>query len=344
MHWLLYSMLDTSFSNILRSEPLSSYGTSELNKSDQNGDTLAVAVIVGYYNGNKYLPEQVQSILAQSHQNLEVFISDDGSKVAVDIDALDLMPEDRRRVRVAMRPARVGFTANFLGALSSIDSYDYFAFSDQDDIWYSDKITRALEILSEYPEGRPSLYCARTAVYNEDCNIRLGVSPLFQKPASFANALVQNIGGGNTMVFNRVARDLIVRSARGVEVVSHDWWSYQIVSGAGGIVYYDPEPCLRYRQHACNLVGSNQGWAARLIRIQGLLKGRFQAWNDVNIKALSECRDLLAPENQRCLDDFVLARQSGLFKRLVMCVRSGVYRQTWLGNLALWFGFVINKV
>ncbi len=146
------------------------------------------------------------------------------------------------------------------------------------------------------------------------------------------------------MVFNKAARDLIVESSYNTEIVSHDWWCYQIISGAGGTVIYDREPCLKYRQHSKNLVGANMSWKSRIIRLHGLLKGRFCDWNDINISALVKNKALLTRQNQANLENFIKARNSSFFRRLLLFIRSGIYRQTLLGNLGLLLGITINKV
>jgi glycosyltransferase involved in cell wall biosynthesis len=307
-----------------------------------------VCIVLGYYNGNQYLPEQVRSILNQSHRNLELFVSDDCSTLEVDVDSLGLAKHREAKVWLARRTANLGFANNFLDALCNInDKFGYFAFSDQDDIWHRDKIEHALAVLARYPKDMPALYCGRTALIDEAGKEALGMSPLFERPPSFENALIQNIGGGNTIVFNKAARDIIVQATlrtAGARIVSHDWWCYQLVSGAGGVVYYDPRPFIEYRQHSGNLVGSNMGVIARLIRVKDLLRGKLQYWNDSNIANLSKNRSLLAPVNQQRLDDFIKARQSGLFKRIYLFWRSGIYRQSFLGNLGLIFGVLINRV
>ena len=70
-------------------------------------------------------------------------------------------------------------------------------------------------------------------------NNEFGFSPLFSKPPSFANAIVQNIGGGNTMVFNNALRALLREAGKDVSVISHDWWSYIVAAGCGGKIFYD---------------------------------------------------------------------------------------------------------
>lgn len=314
----------------------------ELPKASQN----KVAVILGYYNGEDYVAEQLRSIFEQSHQGLHVFVSDDQSPKPFCVDALDLNTEQLAKLSVGRRHENVGFSNNFLNASASIDdSFDYFAFSDQDDVWRQDKIEKAIKALSKAPKGTPALYCARTEIVDSTGDKTLGYSPNFSKPSSFSNALVQNIGGGNTMVFNKAAKDLITASTDlNASLVSHDWWCYQIVTGAGGYVIYDPHPCLKYRQHGNNLVGESRSWYARFLRIRGLLQGRFRSWNDANLKALADHEHLLTSHNLRILNDFLEARQSHLLKRIMLFKRTGVYRQTLFGNLGLLLGVILNKV
>ncbi|WP_419536780.1 hypothetical protein [Endozoicomonas sp.] len=85
-------------------------------------------------------------------------------------------------------------------------------------------------------------------------------------------------------------------------------------------------------------------WKSRIIRLHGLLKGRFRDWNDINISALVKNKALLTRQNQANLENFIKARNSSFFRRLLLFIRSGIYRQTLLGNLGLLLGITINKV
>jgi glycosyltransferase involved in cell wall biosynthesis len=304
-----------------------------------------VAVILGYFDGQSFIGEQLQSIIGQTHSALHIYLCDDNSERRFSLDSLRLDQNSLSKMSVGVRLHNIGFTNNFLNALACVsDEFEYFAFSDQDDVWHEDKLEKAIAALDKGPPEQPALYCARTEIVDATCEHTLGFSPLFDKPPSFANALVQNIGGGNTMVFNRAARDLILEATQHASVVSHDWWCYQVVTGAGGHVIYDSEPSLKYRQHDHNLVGANTSWRARLLRIRGLLRGRFREWNDINLAALSAHKHLLTNSNQRVLSDFIEARQSSLIKRLFLFKRSGIYRQTLFGNLGLLLGVFLNKV
>lgn len=311
----------------------------------QNDQKEAVAIVLGYYNGHRYIADQLNSIYNQSRSSFQIFLYDDQSSNPFTLQDLDLKNNQKEKITVIRRSKRTGFANNFLGALSEIDNkFEYFSFCDQDDIWRRQKLEKAIKVLSNYPAGEPALYCARTEITDCTGKRTTGKSPLFRRPPTFANALIQNIGGGNTMVFNKAARDLIVSASPGPRVVSHDWWCYQIVAGAGGHVIYDAEPCLKYRQHDANLIGENTGWKARLKRVRGLLNGEFRSWNDANIKALEKNHHLLTPDNRHILDDFSKARRSALPKRIVLFRRSGVHRQTFFGNLGLLVGVLLKKV
>jgi hypothetical protein len=101
---------------------------------------------------------------------------------------------------------------------------------------------------------------------------------------------------------------------------------------------------VRYRQHRDNLIGTNGTWSARIRRAHMLLRGRFGKWSQMNVAALRTMWPHLTVENQTRLDDFSKARQGGLFARMVAFRRSGVYRQTWLGNLGLVAAVILKKL
>ena len=318
--------------------------------SGEAGDERApeagkVAILLGYYDGNQHLRAQVTSILHQTYRHFTLFIADDCSPREIDLERLALDADDASKIRIGIRNSNLGFVRNFLQALATLEKdYDYFAFSDQDDVWYPDKLERALKELQAFSGEEPVLYCARTMITDELCQADLNASPSFTKPPSFANALLQNIATGNSMVFNKAARDLIVQTSRGNDVVAHDWWSYLIIAGAGGHVLFDPEPCLRYRQHPANVIGLQDGWSDRLRRIGSMLAGSRRRHYSINFAALMNNRDRLTPENQRILDDVITARQSGLFKRLYLFKRSGIHSQRLIGTLGLILGIVLNRI
>ena len=152
-----------------------------------------IAILLCTYQGETYLAEQLDSFATQTYTHWEVWASDDGS-----VDSTPQMLENYQRrwapgqLTIRSGP-RKGFVANFMSLLCSPDlNADYYAMSDQDDIWHADKLQRAVDWLRQIPQDIPALYCTRTELIDE-AGHTLGYSPLFRRPPGFANALVQNL-------------------------------------------------------------------------------------------------------------------------------------------------------
>lgn len=299
------------------------------------------AIVLCVLNGADYLIPQLQSLYRQTDSDFALYISDDGSTDrSPELTAEHTDPHTTRFFQGLQK----GFCHHFLHTLARTETtHQYYAFCDQDDVWHQDKLERAIAQLKTVPKHIPALYCSRTEIIDAEGN-RIGESPLFAHPPSFANALVQNIGGGNTMVMNRAARDLVISTAV-TGIISHDWWAYLVVAGAGGAVVYDPRPSLGYRQHGHNAIGANQNWKARAQRARALLKGRFRDWNSAHLAALERSRHLLTEEAQRQLQAFDATRTASSWRKRLFCLRiSGLYRQTPLGNLGLIIAAALGKL
>lgn len=299
---------------------------------------------MGTYNGQKFLAEQLQSIEDQTHQNWRVIISDDGSTD----NTLGIAEEFQEKwggSRLEIRKGRgQGFCKNFLSlACDRTIKADFYAFSDQDDVWLSDKLSKATAYLQAEDKSEvPVVYCGRTQLVDEHLK-PIGKSPLFTLPRSFRNALVQSIAGGNTMVFNQKMKALL-EEADILSVASHDWWVYLVAKCAGGEVYYDPEPTILYRQHSDCLVGSNNGVLAKIARIGLTFNGRFKTWNSINYEALSSVKHLFTRDNQEILAVFGKFRSAKFSDRIRLLEVCGLYRQTWQGTASLWLATIINKI
>lgn len=310
----------------------------------QNLSTTTVAVLLSTYNGAAYLAEQLDSLAAQTLRDWVIYASDDGSQDAT----VDILRDYQRKLGkdrlIILEGPRQGFATNFLSTLKHAQGRArYFAFCDQDDHWEPTKLERALEWADSHEHATPVLYCSRTRLIDA-VGQSIGFSPLFRRAPSFANALVQSIAGGNTMLFNASTAALLCLKPQHVPIISHDWWAYIVVTGCGGRVHYDEQPSIGYRQHGNNLIGSNSSVRDRLVRLQRMLKGTFRDWNDVNLEAISYLKHQLTSENQRTLELFGSARNAPLHRKLQLINQSGVYRQTLPGNLGLVAATLIQRL
>lgn len=292
-----------------------------------------VTLLLAVKDGARYLPAQLDSFDAQKGVRWRLLASDDGSTDGSSTILRGFAARHRGRVALIDGPRR-GAAQNFLHLLRHAPGAGFIAFSDQDDVWLSGKLARAIARLGSARDPVPRLYCSRTIICGRDLSPR-GFSPRFCRPPSFRNALAQCIGGGNTMVMNPAALRLAQAAAAATgDIVMHDWWLYQLVSGAGGRVIHDPEPQLHYRQHGQNLVGSNRSVPARLRRLRMLACGVLRDWNETNIAALRASAHLLTEENRVVLEAFAAARLAPRRQRRAALRRLGLYRQTSAGSFA----------
>ena len=304
--------------------------------------TPKIIILLATREGAAYLQEQLESYRAQTYRNWELLVSDDGSTdgtVAMIEAFAQSVPQ---RVMIRKGP-QLGFWQNFVALVRADDlDGDLFAYSDQDDVWFAEKLAHAVRWF-EGQSDAPALYFSRTELIAAD-GAPIGFAPLFRRPPVFRNALVQNIGGGNTMVFNLAAREALRTTPEDAALVSHDWWTYQIVTGIGGVAHYDPWPSLKYRQHGENIVGANRGLRARLMRMSAFAGGRVVMWNDVNLALLGRMRAMLTPENAASLDSYAGARHAAWRKRIWLTWKSGVYRQNVIETIGLFVGALLGKI
>ena len=285
-----------------------------------------VTILLATRNGADHLHEQLQSLMRQSHEDWRLWVSDDRSTDETP-DILEWFRKDcGREVQIFEGPCK-GATANFMSLLHRPDlPKGPLAYCDQDDVWFPGKLDRALTRLSGQAQSRPALYAGRAKIGASPELIRRD-SPLFRKPPSFRNALIQAIGGGNTMMLSAEAVALMRAAGPRCRPAFHDWWSYQLVAGAGGAVIYDSEPMIFYRQHEGNMLGGNRGLSARRGRIGSLMQGKYHHWVSQNLKALGRCEELLTPDNRQVLSEFRALRKCRGTSALRSWRRAGLYRQ-----------------
>jgi glycosyltransferase involved in cell wall biosynthesis len=308
------------------------------------GERGNVAVLMCTYRGGKFLRRQIDSVLAQRFCDWTLYVSDDGS----DDDTLSILDEYRAglhgpRICVFDGPRR-GFANNFFSLIARAEVHaDFYAFTDQDDEWDDDKLGRSVAKLKHFPADAPVLYASRSELVDQNGS-HIGYSRHYQKPSGFANALVQNMASGNTMVLNHAAITLIRQAGTDLDVSAHDWWAYLIVTGSGGLMVFDQHPTIRYRQHGRNLYGSNTSLVAMLTRVRKLFAGDFRSWNDRNLAALRASYPLLHDDSKRMLEVFESARRGSVGQRLWGLMRAGVYRQTWDGQLGLALAAITKRI
>ena len=283
-----------------------------------------VAILLSVFDGDRFIDAQLDSIAAQRGVRWSLTWRDDGSDPRRSCGGRMAAFEARFPGQVFPLPAgRLGVGASYMTLLAQAPDAAYVAFADQDDVWLPEKLSRAVSRLKGVAE--PALYCGRQRLLDADLTaIRLSAVP--PRPLGFANALVQNVATGCTMVLNRAARAAVLAMPP-PEGSLHDWWCYLVVAGVGGRLIYDREPFILYRQHDRNVVGSTGGQVTRAIRALRRGPGPFIDSLNRHLHRLETYRDRLTPENRAILDALKAARVAPLPRRLGAVLNAGVYRQ-----------------
>ena len=212
----------------------------------------SVLVLLSSYNGECYISEQIDSILAQVGVDVHLLIRDDGSSDNT-VSIITNYVEHDSRVKFYQN-GNLGCAASFFDIVKSAPKYSYYAFCDQDDYWHSDKLKIAVEKLKTFDESKPNLYLSNQRIVDEKLNL---MAYRLNKPAKIKNcytSLVEFIAVGCTEVFNYETKRLIENHLPCNKQVMHDAWVY-ISCNFFGNVYYDFESHIDYRQHSNNVIG-----------------------------------------------------------------------------------------
>ena len=306
--------------------------------------TGPIAILLCTYNGAPFLPLQLKSYEAQDFPDWRLYVSDDGSQDAtLQLLAAFQNKHGASRVQIRQGPRR-GFVANFLSLICDpAITADYYALSDQDDVWDAHKLSRARQLLDAERHDRPVLYCSRTRLIDEQ-GVEIGLSTHYRKAPHFRNALAQSLASGNTMVINEDMRRLLMQARADAKVPAHDWWVYLAITAVGGAILYDSVPTVSYRMHSGNVIGSNESGLAKVLRARMLWQGRYKRWAEMNVAALERIENLMTEENRKTFDLFRRARKQSLIPRVCGLMRSGIYRQSLLGDLGLLAAAVTGRI
>lgn len=207
-----------------------------------------VIVLLSTYNGEKYVEAQIESILNQTYPNIEIYIRDDGSKD----HTKDVLKKYETNERVHIEYGEnVGFIKNFFWLVKNSGEAEYYAYADQDDVWFPKKIEMAMEKLEEEKTGDiPMLYFSNYDFYDGDLNF-IAHNKVVQIKPSFQNALMDCMPLGFNTVFNKKTYEMMRANIPECSC-GHDWWTYMVCAGMGKVVY-DKRPTVKYRRHNNNV-------------------------------------------------------------------------------------------
>lgn len=216
---------------------------------------MKIAILMSTYNGEKYLTEQIKSILGQTNHDWHLYIRDDGSHDATQ-DIIRQFANSSNQVSFVnnKKVTNIGVVESFTSLLRNTQA-DFYMFSDQDDFWKPSKVQDTLnEMLKHDYKNIP--VCVHTDLTVVDKELREIQAPTKQVWSSFERLLFWNCVTGCTMMINKKLKEKVQFDNLNYNYIyMHDWWLALVASSLGEVVYLDKKTML-YRQHGNNVEGS----------------------------------------------------------------------------------------
>lgn len=273
-----------------------------------------VTVLMSSYNGDKYIREQIDSLLSQKGVEVKIVIRDDGSKDQTNTILAEYSSK-YKKIKIIKGEncgAEESFNRLCKYAVEEEPS-DFYAFCDQDDVWDEDKLSIAINNLNGFDMNQPLLYFSNLKMVDENLNY---IRDFYNNEEVFTDkskTLVQIFTYGCTCVFNRKALEYYCRVVP--QTTLHDNWLYCICSYLGKVIY-DPCGHIQYRQHENNLSGHRTtGFSLLIYRIRRLFKGNLGHDFETMAKQMLHFSDELSIKDKQMIS-LVADYRNSLYSRL----------------------------
>lgn len=308
-----------------------------------------LAILLATYNGERYLRQQLDSLLGQSQSDWTLFVRDDGSQDSTPALIDSYARRERRIVTIDAGSSNIGPLRGFSRLLQKVrHDFDYVMFCDQDDEWLPDKVASTLQRMLDLERanpGAPLLVHSDLMVVDSAGRVMCpsfwaysGIDPAIN---SLSRLLFQNTVTGCTALLNRPLLELLDETPAGAVV--HDWWT-ALVAAAFGRVEPLRRPTVRYRQHAGNLLGARERSRLPFASAATALVAETASWrrrrHELIERPLEQARALgrhfgnrLRPDAQRMLSGLAQFDEMSWWARRAFLLERGCLRQR-LGHSA----------
>ena len=281
-----------------------------------------IDILLATYNGSKYLHEQLDSILSQSYENINVIIRDDGSSDNTVMIVEEYEKKDSRVRLLSDNLGNLGFVRNFEELMKNSTS-EYLMFSDQDDIWYNNKVETSYKRIKAIEEinGKscPILVHTNSKIMNYETRTKSLFISDYANNSLFENSFFNFFVQGSTMIINKFLKIESLPFSK--EVYLHDRYLHLITEFIGVRSYIDV-PTMDYRQHSSNEIGASSNV------IKKIKSKRYFNPDDKELIVFLVDRydDRLGETKKKKIEKYLLVVNNNIskFKRLKICCRKGI--------------------
>lgn len=296
-----------------------------------------IAVIMSAYNAEKYILEQISSILNQRNVNVRLWIRNDGSKDNTLKIIRDGFGNDQRVVVTS--GSNLGAAESFFQAIFDCNfDCDFYGFSDADDVWIEDKLAISVDSIKFRSLSIPMAVATQMKVVDENLKI-IGLTKPPRIGLKFNNAVVQTVASGASLLMNKSAFRLL-RSYKPKNIVMHDAWVYLLITAFGEFLFIE-QPTILYRQHGQNVFGTSHGFRKRVENRLKRIKYR-SPYRGQAAEFLSVFGDQLESESRGIIERYVNYDKT-FVSRLWFAIWPSVQMQNWKSDIFQRFLVLLGK-
>lgn len=257
---------------------------------------LTVAVLMSHYDGDKYVREQIDSILNQKLKpniKVDLYVRDDGSPSS----DLAILKEYRDKGKLTLfEETNVGVKLSFFNLLKEVSGYNFYFFADQDDVWVDNKIQTMIDVLVKYNLNKPvgvysDLFVADKNAKPTGKVMKKGKLPIIPlDPLSSSKYILRHYQAtGASFAINEACRVEAVAMGKDVfeKVSMHDAAIAFMLASIGKLVFIDT-PLVYYRQHGNNMIGASN----KKVTIDSVMEGKVKKLYEMYIVNKAIAKDV----------------------------------------------------
>lgn len=302
-----------------------------------------INILMATYNGERYLRDQIESLLSQDFKDFKIIIADDGSLDKTRSILKEYKSTYPDKFELIFNEKSLGAKKNFINLLCkyATDS-EYIMFCDQDDVWLSNKISLGLATIKkiEGKEKQASLVYSDLKICDNDLKIKeesMSKYLSLYKINTFSRLLVENKVTGNTIIMNRELAKIAIKF--GLETISqniymHDWYLALLASYVGNLYFLD-KSLVYYRQHSFNVLG------VKKLGIKDTIERKKEAKKvyELMYKQAKLVYKLGREKNMhtKALENFIEMQNKNRLQKILVCIQNKFYKTKFLLSISQMF-------
>lgn len=290
-----------------------------------------VTILLSTYNGENFIIEQLESLLNQTHKNIQILIRDDGSKDKTS-ELLRNFIQDKQNMQVFFEK-NVGVIKSFFELVEKAQESDYYFFCDQDDFWEKEKVEKAIQKIKEKEKFQKYIgYCSNLKLVDEKL-LFLGLNYKKKLIPSLKNCFFENIVTGCTYACNKNLFFKIREEIKKIDlskIIMHDYF-FCFINCLYGDLIYDENSYILYRQHSGNVIGSKKNFFSKNI---GRLK-KINSRKNERYRMFAMLLKLYNEDIPKNINTEFINNYNNFFKRLKYIFTSDIKRQNKLDTFLI---------